>query len=327
MISKKYPQHARKYLMMQHTDCVGPIVHATLDVNLMMTKQFTWLDFGKPRNKPLINSQKLICVTAVKIIEGDILDHTCLNLTKYVKDGLLSWNVPEGVWRICVSFETYDFGARNDYINYIDSDSVNALIEGIYELHYEHYADEFGKTIAGFFSDEPGFYNVDNFDMGDAIGRKKMALPWCDEMYELLHKSLGDTWQTRLPYLWMDTDDTKASAYLRYCYMDAVSKLYSKNFSCKIGNWCEERGVEYIGHVIEDMDQHSRLGCGAGHYFRAMHGQHMAGIDTIGNQILPGNPFGARHGVAFVADGHFYHFTLTKLGASASQIDPKKTDV
>lgn len=325
IIPKKYPERARKYIMMQHTDCTGPIVHASLDINLMMTKKFTWLDFGKPQNKPLIDRSKLISVTAIKIIDADVLDNTCLNLTESVKDGMLYWNVPEGVWRICVTFETYDFGARNEYINYIDSASVDALIESIYELHYEHYKDEFGKTIVGFFSDEPGFYNVDNFDMGDAIGRKKMALPWSDEMDALLCEALGNTWQTRLPYLWMDAKDFRESAYLRYCYMDAVSRLYAKNFSGKIGKWCEAHGVEYIGHVIEDIDQHSRLGCGAGHYFRAMCGQHMAGIDTIGGQILPGNPYGARHGVAFIADGHFYHFTLAKLGASAAQTDPKKS--
>lgn len=324
MIPAAHPELARKYIMMQHTDCVGPIAWASLDVNLFMTKAFTWLDFGKPVNKPLIDGNKLISVMAYPIIEDDILGNEGVDLTDFVKeDGWLTWDVPAGVWRICVSFETYDFGARNDYINYIDEKSVRVLIDAIYEIHYKHYKDEFGKTIVGFFSDEPGFYNVDNFQMNDAIGRKKMALPWSDEMRSCMEKNAPSDWKKTLPFLWMNAEDDTKSASARRTYMDQVSKLYSKNFSKQIGKWCEEHGVEYIGHVIEDNNEHDRLGCGTGHYFRAMAGQHMAGIDTIGNQIVPGNPYGNRHGVAHIIDGQFNHFGLVKLGASAAQIDPK----
>ncbi|GAA0802106.1 hypothetical protein GCM10008910_33050 [Faecalicatena orotica] len=323
-IPGKYPEHARKYLMMQHTDCVGPIVQATLDIPIMMQKKFTWLDFGRKVEKPLIDRQELLSVTAVRLIDGDMVGNQFIDLSTYVENGKLIWDIPDGIWRICVTFTTYDFGARNEYINYIDQESVHVLVEAIYELHYEHYANEFGKTIVGFFSDEPGFYNVDNFDMGDAIGRKNMALPWCGELQALMPSLLGENWRLKLPLLWLQTEDEMKPAEVRHCYMDAVSRMYEKNFSCQIGKWCEDHNVSYIGHVIEDNNEHSRLGCGAGHYFRAMSGQHMSGIDTIGGQIIPGNAYGARHGVAFIGDGHFYHFALAKLAASCAQTDPKK---
>lgn len=324
-IPEEHPELARKYLMMQHTDCVGSIVQASLDVNLFMTKAFTWMDFGKPVNKPLIDRQELVSVMAYPVIEGDILGTDPIDLTDCVgEDGWMTADLPPGVWRICVSFITYDFGARNEYINYIDEKSVRVLLDAIYEPHYEHYKEEFGKTIAGFFSDEPGFYNVDDFDMNDAIGRKKMALPWSDEMYRVMEEKAGADWKQQLPLLWMDSEDQTISAAARKEYMDHASELYSKNFSRQLGKWCEDHHVEYIGHVIEDNNEHCRLGCGAGHYFRAMDGQHMAGIDTIGGQILPGNPYASRHGVAYVGDGKFNHFGLAKLGASSAQIDPKK---
>lgn len=324
-IPKNHPELARKYIMMQHTDCTGPIVQASLDVNLFMTKAFTWMDFGKQISKPLIDKQELLSVMAYPVIDGDILGNKPIDITGCVdQNGWLTADIPAGTWRICVSFVTYDFGARNDYINYIDEKSVRVLLEAIYEPHYEHYKKEFGKTIAGFFSDEPGFYNVDDFDMNDAIGRKKMALPWSDELYEVMEKESDPEWKQKLPLLWMPSETEAVSSAVRREYMDHVSELYSKNFSRQLGKWCEDHHVEYIGHVIEDNSEHCRLGCGAGHYFRAMDGQHMAGIDTIGGQILPGNPYASRHGVAYVADGHFNHFGLAKLGASAAQLDPKK---
>ena len=322
-IPTKHPELARKYLMMQHTDCVGPVYNASLDVELFMTKAFTWMDFGKPINKPLQDGHKLISITAYPIIENDVLGKDGIDLTDAVENGRVTFDLPAGVWRICVSFETYDFGARNEYINYIDEKSVRVLIDEIYELHYEHYKEEFGSTIAGFFSDEPGFYNVDDFQMNDAIGRKKMALPWSDELFELFETE-GSNWRKQAPLLWFDCEKEAESALIRHRYMDKVSRLYKKNFSNQLGSWCEDHGVEYIGHVIEDNGEHCRLGCGTGHYFRAMAGQHMAGIDTIGGQIIPGNPYASRHGVAYVASGKFNHFGIAKLGASAAQIDPKK---
>lgn len=323
LIPKKYPECARKYAMMQFTDCVGPIACASLDVNLLMTKQFTWIDFGKPVNKPLIDRQELISVTAARLIEGDVIDSEIIDLTDRVKDGWLFWDVPEGVWRICVAFTTYDFGSNNEYINYVDHDSVAALIEAVYQPHYDHYAEEFGKTIAGFFSDEPGFYNVGGYQPGNAVGRKKMPLPWSDELESLMAQENPD-WRRQFAYLWLDSSEQEISAANRFRYMDLVSKMYSKNFSCQLGEWCSAHGVEYIGHVIEDFDEHSRLGMGTGHYFRAMKGQHMAGIDDIGGQIIPGNPFGMRHGVTCDSEGAFYHFGLAKMGASAAAVDPAK---
>ena len=61
--------------------------------------------------------------------------------------------------------------------------------------------------------------------------------------------------------------------------MDTVTRLYEKNFSRQLGRWCSGHSVSYIGHIIEDNNVNGRLGCGAGHYFRAMSGQEMAGID------------------------------------------------
>lgn len=323
LIPAKYPERARKYAMMQYTDCVGPAVCASLDVNLMMTKQFTWIDFGKPANKLLIDKQELISVTAARLIEGDVIDSEILDLTDKVKDGWLTWDVPEGVWRICISFTTYDFGSNNEYINFVDRDSVAVLIEAVYQPHYDHYAEEFGRTIAGFFSDEPGFYNVGGYQPGNAVGRKKMPLPWGDELESLMEQE-NPGWKQQFPYLWLDGSEQGVVLENRYRYMDLASRMYSQNFSCQLGEWCSAHGVEYIGHVIEDFDEHSRLGMGAGHYFRAMKGQHMAGIDDIGGQIIPGNPYGMRHGVTCDSQGQFYHFALTKMGASAAALDPAK---
>ena len=70
--------------------------------------------------------------------------------------------------------------------------------------------------------------------------------------------------------------------------MNIVSKLYADNFCNQIGDWCRARGVEYIGHVLEDNNVHARLGPGAGHFFRSLWGQDMSGLDVVLWQIVPG---------------------------------------
>jgi len=326
LIPAKYPDRARKYAMMQFTDCVGPLSSVDLDVNLFMTKRIQWIDFalGMRREEPLKRDTELLSVTAMPLIERDQVSSEIIDITDKVDEsGWLHWDVPAGNWRICVSFTTYDFGSHNDYINYIDKESVSTLIEAVYEPHYERYKEEFGKTISGFFSDEPGFYNVGGYQMNNPIGRRKMAIPWGSELQQMLDNT-GKDWRITLPLLWLPSDKEDLDAAVRCQYMDIVTRLYEKNFNRQLGEWCADHGVEYIGHVIEDYEEHSHLGCGAGHYYRATAGQHMAGIDNIGGQIIPGNPLGERHGVTADCEGKFYAYGLVKMGASAAQTDPMK---
>jgi len=197
-------------------------------------------------------------------------------------------------------------------------------IDAVYEPHYERYKDDFGTTFAGFFSDEPLFGNTVGFQFNEIIGRNNdMPLPWNKDVPGMLRERLGDEWMRLLPALWSDLSDKDLTAKVRYAYMDTVTRLVEENFSNQIGQWCEARGVEYIGHIIEANNMHARLGSSLGHYFRALAGQHMAGIDDIGGQVLPGGENHTRYGFT-TGDGEFFHFTLGKLGSSHAHIDPKK---
>ena len=150
-----------------------------------------------------------------------------------------------------------------------------------------------------------------------------MPLPWSDELQQMLEEKYGTKYVNYLPYLFEETEEKEKQLQIRFDYMDFVSKLYQKNFSEQLGNWCKAHGVEYIGHVVEDNGTHSRLGMGAAHYFRAMAGQDMAGIDVIGGQIIYGAPTQTRKQMTDI-DGEFFHYALGKLGASCGQLDPKK---
>lgn len=249
-----------------------------------------------------------------------------MNLESEISENGLIWGVPEGEWKIYVLQLTRNRGPHRDYINMMDRESCKVQIQAVYEPHWEHYQAEFGKTIAGFFSDEPELGNGHLYDHNNGLGcSEEMDYPWSRELEMELREELGEDFAGRLALLWEQQADKAETAAVRYAYMDHVSRLVEKDFSWPIGEWCRAHGVEYIGHLIEDNNHASKTGSSLGHYFRGLAGQDMAGIDDIGGQVMPGqedldlnmHPFHSRN-------GSFYHYGLGKLGSSAAAIEPLK---
>lgn len=249
-----------------------------------------------------------------------------MNLESEISENGLIWGVPEGEWKIYVLQLTRNRGPHRDYINMMDRESCKVQIQAVYEPHWEHYQAEFGKTIAGFFSDEPELGNGHLYDHNNGLGcSEEMDYPWSRELEMELREELGEDFAGRLALLWEQQADKVETAAVRYAYMDHVSRLVEKDFSWPIGEWCRAHGVEYIGHLIEDNNHASKTGSSLGHYFRGLAGQDMAGIDDIGGQVMPGQedldlnmpPFHSRN-------GSFYHYGLGKLGSSAAAIEPLK---
>ncbi|MEY9951481.1 hypothetical protein [Leifsonia sp. EB34] len=304
----------RRFLSERHTDAVGPARGASFIVE---RRKFWGPEAAQEPGE-------LIRVLAYPRAEdSDELIGDAVDLTDRIADGVLHWDIPDGWWR--VFFLSVGEGGSEPHahhIDYLDGASTQLLVDTVYEAIHARYSAEFGETIAGFFSDEPGLYNdPDTFDFGSALG-KAVPLPWNELLAERLSGRLGADAATLLPLLWWPAQGRERE--VRYAYMDTVSRLYSENFSRRLGDWCHDHGVEYIGHVIEDNGAHARLGPGAGHYFRAMAGQDMAGVDIIGGQVVPGfsrGPFGNLSGAAA---GEFFHFGLAKLASSAAHLDPLK---
>ena len=262
---------------------------------------------------------------------GERLDYkTAVDITATLNDGMIYWDVPAGTWRVCVTYESKPFEYQNDrffyYIDMLSAQSCHAMIDAIYEPHYQHFSEYFGNTFKGFFSDEPGFLNV-LYTYYNKLGNMASPYPWREDLPELIAQSAGvdkRTVELCLPALWEDLGEI--TSLVRMHYMEVISKLYQENFSYQLGDWCREHGVQYIGHVIEDMGAHTRMGYGSGHYFRALDGQDMAGIDIVLTQDIPGVDCIHRSLLTDggAADPAFFHYTLPKLASSHSHIQPLK---
>ena len=281
----------------------------------------------------VVPGDKLEAVVAVRTTptaqdgDGDGIDPICYDLTDS-KNGVVIFRAPEGTsasdWKIAVIHTTCNRGPHRDYINMMDRGSVHKLIEAVYEPHFEHYGDEFGKTVAGFFSDEPEIGNGHLYEFGKKIGDLDDQA-WSDAVEARLKGEWGAHYRANLPFIWTQAAGRDTQARVRCDYMDAVTLEVQKCFSMQLGDWCRDHGVKYIGHLIEDDHQHTRTCSSLGHFFRGLAGQDWAGVDDIGGQVLPqGEHVGKGDFMHPVRDGEFWHYTLGKLASSMAAIDPLK---
>lgn len=272
--------------------------------------------YAGEKNPRKFEDDRLLAIYAVCMEKKQEID-----LKPYIVENQLEWKVPEGEWKVYVLHLSRNMGYHRSYINMMSAPSCRVQIDAVYEPHYKHYKDEFGKTIAGFFSDEPELGNGHIYDRNAKLGTD-IDYPWSNELELLLREKMGADYARKLYLLWENAGEENITASVRYIYMDSVTSLVKKDFSQQIGEWCRDHNVQYIGHIIEDNNQHSRTGSSLGHYFRGLSGQDMAGIDDIGAQVFPqGEDITYDKGILECRDGEFYHYMLGKLANSAASIE------
>ena len=310
--------HLRKKLVRERVaDVVGPMPKAKLYPAGFLTKDI----------------EEIVQVVAYRHCDSkEGLDFsTAVDLTDKLQNGLIYWDIPEGVWRICVMIRT-DVGFSNGdrfsyYIDMLEKESCKAMIEAVYEPHYQHFKEYFGNTFVGFFSDEPGFLN--NYgSYANGLGQVYESYPWRADLAKRIAESAGmpeETVRLAMPAMWEDLGPITAA--IRNHYMEVVTQLFQENFSDLLGDWCREHGVLYIGHIIEDQDCHMHMAHGPGHFFRGTNGQDMAGIDIVLFQDVPGLADHVHRGELYdkgAADAAFFRYTMPKLAASHAHIQPRK---
>ena len=315
MIKKKYPELRQWELIERHVDVVG----CAPDTSILVS----------PDNAENILIGAYAYKRRADNFESCIAD-SVVELTDKIHGNYLTWDIPEGVWRVFFYYKSRK-GGRPEYIDMINPESVRVLIDAVYEGHFEHYAKYFGNTFMGFFSDEPEFGNQvfgkERFDFGfyeARIGKHSLALPWNENVLKKMKEKLSFDPVPYLNLLWYeDGENGDRQAEIRHAYMDTVTELYSLCFNKQIADWCHAHGVQYIGHIIEDMNCHMRGG--VAHYFRALRWQDMSGIDIVLHQVMPGMA-DYLHTVTCatgVGAGSFYEYILAKLGASLAHLTPE----
>lgn len=314
-IATDFPELRQWHIVEEHIDVIGPFNGTLL--------------LKSSGENPAINHRLLIAALAVKREEREeILTDEVIDITSSVCGDFLYWNVPKGCYRIFLIYKTREGSYFNNYIDMISEQSVDVLINEVYEKHYDRFKEYFGDTFVGFFSDEPCFANgmsggIDPGFYEYKIGTPGMAYPWCDDFVDRLSGAMDCNVIPFLPALWYPMGEK--TSVVRLQYMEFITKAYRDCFSRRIGDWCRRHNVQYIGHIVEDMGCHAHLGPGAGHYFRALDGQDMAGVDVVLQQIMPGMSHFTHTSMVYCgfAESQFFDYILAKLAVSMAHLNPR----
>ena len=185
---------------------------------------------------------------------------------------------------------TREKDARYPLIDYLDPNATRAFISITHETYKQAVGAEFGKTILGFFGDEPDYAS---------------SIPWTPTLLEQFRKQKGYDLQPYLPLFFMGklTDEQRRANLLRQMatldmgqlteeaqrvkadYYDVWSNIFKDSFFGVQADWCARNNMEYLVHLIgEEVGIHQART--EGDYFRDERYPQVPGIDNLG-QLLP----------------------------------------
>ena len=209
-------------------------------------------------------------------------------------DGRLKWIVPrEGatpnepryswevvfVRHIYVSSPTRNFNRADgtrakdslySLIDYLDADATRAFLKITHETYLRALGDEFGRTILGFFGDEPD-YSIPGF-------------PWTPKLLQEFRERKGYDLAPYIPMFFAGklTDEAQRA---KADYYDVWSGIFEHTFFQTQADWCAKYNVEYLVHLNHEETMMS-LVRSEGDYFRDNRYVQVPGIDNL-SQLVP----------------------------------------
>jgi hypothetical protein len=194
--------------------------------------------------------------------DGGVNVSEARDVTSHVAEGRFRWEAPPGNWLVALFWEC-PVAAKVTWFDAYYLDTMNAeAVAAFRDLAYmphDRFAAEYGKTIKGVFTDEPGLMIHDGFFKVEAMRATVddlqrtlpgLALAWTRDFEGKFRELCG--YDIRPLLIGLLYDIGPETSKLRADYFRAISLWYSQNYHGKLSLWCRERDLEYIGHTLEE---------------------------------------------------------------------------
>jgi hypothetical protein len=247
-----------------------------------------------------VSSDKLIAVLAGKVVQQGIDGDSLRDVTENLREGTLTWDVPQGQWKVLIFTWQYSKGCRGGtlLVDGASRDAVDWYIKTVYQPHYDRFKKDFGTSIPGFFYDEPE-------TPGD----------WGTEVIPLL-KERGVDWKKALT-AWKFTLAGDEQTAAKYQYQDAFAEAWGRTLFGGLTQWCHDHKVQSIGHFLEHSKEYLDPKLSAGNMFQLEKYSDMGGIDAVFDQFVMGKRAAANSPT----------WQTPKLGSSISHVYGKTDDI
>jgi hypothetical protein len=160
------------------------------------------------------------------------------------------------------------------YADNLNPDSVKEFLRICYEPYRKRFAQDFGKTIPGIFTDEPNIFAISA--LYDAA-----RLPWTGRLPAEFKRRRGYDLMARLPELF---SSDPAHFRTRHDYWRTVTELFSEAYMQQLGAWCEKNGLELTGHMLCEQEFENEIIVG-GAAMPSLAPMQRPGIDILMEQI------------------------------------------
>lgn len=177
---------------------------------------------------------KLLSAVAMNIKSLERID-----LSSFVKERKLNWEVPRGDWKIMYFPMVVDsYHKAFPVVDYLDTTAVREMIKLTYDKYYERFGSYFGNTIKMTFFDDVGFW--------------KHPRTWTGLFNEKFEQLNGYDPKPYYPALWYDIGPETES--VRNAFFNTRAELLAEGFPKLVGEWAKEHGVRDTGHPPGNYD-------------------------------------------------------------------------
>jgi len=160
-------------------------------------------------------------------------------------------------------------------IDYLNPDATRAFLKVTHETYKAAVGDAFGKTILGFFGDEPDY---------------TCFRPWTPRLLDEFRRQKGYDLKPYLP-LFFAPKMTDEAWRVKADYYDVWSGIFRDTFFGVQADWCKRNNLEYLVHLNHEeqglrLELPEDLTRNEGDFFRDMRYVEVPGIDNL-NQLIP----------------------------------------
>lgn len=180
---------------------------------------------------------------------------------KYLRMGLPDQKVEHEIARSETAVFYYDINPY--YVDVLSPEVTKVFIQKVYEPYYQ----KFGNKLKGFFTDEPQI--------------SRHGIPWSQVIPVEYEKRYGESIYDHLLELFKAVGDYQNT---RMRFYKLITDLFSENFIKKIYDWCNNRGLDFTGHLLLEESLESQLlpnGAAMPHYEYFT----MPGMDWLGRNV------------------------------------------
>ena len=188
----------------------------------------------------------------------------------------------------------------------LNPEVTDAFIEATHQRYYDRFADEFGKAIAGFFTDEPQYF--------------RWGTAYTPMILTEYPKTYGKDPLDMLGSLFVECEGCEG---FRFRYWRLMNVLFTENFIARVYRWCEEHNCKLTGHAVEEGSLSGQMeGCAGVMPFYEY--EHIPGIDWLGRGIEPNEEMSPRQLSSVVQQLGKKHAITETFACSGWDVTPKE---